>query len=1176
MNAFAQEWKPIYWAWKKDHKTGADLLDQKRPILQAKLTEIIQFFDDAATINKWAGFAFMIGIMLVSGGIGGFVEAGIGEGTLLGVGAGTLAEWTTFTLISNQLFSPDHSFGEIWSEFKDNAVLFAALKAISMVYIGIVGEAAVKGWGVGKAGLLLTQYMALNAKALHDASAAKKAAGKGGLTTGEVFQISLENVAFMVASETAMRLGGETWLEGIKKSGRQLKEVKDAYQMWQSLQKRADQLRANQVTLDALRAMLDEQRAFLELRQKALDKLESLTDAEAHAIGFDKATLPQLRDMQAAQQKTLAQSRMLASLEPGGPNELYCPTEHLDTAIAFYAAQKGTTVRVSDPDPLTGDRTVEIIPPDAVPPGGSKPEPPTPFKIIEKQSIGAPIAREPELSRETPANVELSRDAVVPMVGDRPPPTPAEAARFADWLPNATLHPDPIINGLYRARLRDYYMSDPNAALDLAVEQYGYPAVSAGDAPFPAPDPNATAVPVSDAQRAFSNYEAERARTRTSSPGDLPFTQADFDTMYAAGLAYDPVTERWYPRPGATSAGATGDIPPSGIGGVTHVVGEVTSETVASEIMRMLAYGEPAALRALGVEPPPGFDPRANEWGLGKKDGKFVIVRGGAGEVDWEALPDIEPIAHSHPLRDPRTGRERLLTGTGGVVDLKALADASQLDLIFLLPSTSDLRFVALGEKPHIVHTPYVHMGDGKITNPTPGDSRETVDIHIEIAGVAGQLGGPDSQLVTFSAKVKFFAGGVEIAPEQQIHQTYQPYIGDMPGVGEPAVTPLAADHPLAQFAADFPMSTGMGRRTTFRFVTPEAVKALTALGIKIPPELSLLDKDTAGALNSVAIEALSKRVKGLDTWVARVGAQGDLEYLSEEIQRAHHLLADSDDPVSFDNGYLSAADRARYNAAPPDGMPAAGEPPKVPRLGGSKTKAPIDLAHYIPDKFLPKNTDKTPNRKVYTVVIDDDWDSKLGGLNKKGKQLIYALRDLTTGEILKVGWTRGENLEDRIEKYDLAGSKSYSDRSLAIDIIEVKPPRGAKAPSTIEAPLREQIIPDLQAEAPAGTKPNEVLRWDNTDQRLGRPGPGIPGVRDKAMRKAGMWWKGETIINPKKGGAKQPPPKRPPPDKLLRMLKNHDGSVEEVADELDVHVATVYRWIDKAGIDLSKVKKTP
>jgi hypothetical protein len=232
----------------------------------------------------------------------------------------------------------------------------------------------------------------------------------------------------------------------------------------------------------------------------------------------------------------------------------------------------------------------------------------------------------------------------------------AEAVHFEAWLegPQAFAAEQGEVGDLYRARLREYYARDPRAAIDLAG-RHGYEPEH--------PTSNAAAKNASEA--AYSHYRFERGMDEASHPGDEPMTRADFDTLYRQGLEFDAVTDTWVRQRGAVPATHAGGIPAGGIGGSTHFVGEVPSRTIGAEVMKELTAGNADALRMVGVEPPPGFDPRANEWGLAQlKDGRVVLVRGGAGEVDWSQLPpDLTPLAHTHPFRDPVTGAERLLTG---------------------------------------------------------------------------------------------------------------------------------------------------------------------------------------------------------------------------------------------------------------------------------------------------------------------------------------------------------------------------------------------------------------------------------------------------------------------------------------------------------------------------------
>ena len=91
-------------------------------------------------------------------------------------------------------------------------------------------------------------------------------------------------------------------------------------------------------------------------------------------------------------------------------------------------------------------------------------------------------------------------------------------------------------------------------------------------------------------------------------------------------------------------------------------------------------------------------------------------------------------------------------------------------------------------------------------------------------------------------------------------------------------------------------------------------------------------------------------------------------------------------------------------------------------------------------------------------------------------KGLVYVLRDVGTGEVLKVGQTVASKFIGRFEKYVTAGVRNG--RKLAVDVIE-----------TSES-MRGQVEGEIRRTM--GSSPRS-LPWDNTGRRLGRPGPRVP-----------------------------------------------------------------------------------
>ncbi len=511
---------------------------------------------------------------------------------------------------------------------------------------------------------------------------------------------------------------------------------------------------------------LMEREGAYRIREREL--MEKLADLATRKPGmFPEGEADRLNAALAAYDRAsaeLAKAHAVMSLEEIGPGLYRADRRAMDTIIGEQQAADGHVVAV-ETDPISGVRKITIQPREGAP-------------ITIKEKLTSP-------ANERAVSIEESR-------------------KLEAWLADDAkqAHPDPETSALYKSRLRELYARDPIAAVNEA-ERIGYDTEHAKAAQDPLGDP----------QRAFEHYEFQRAGDpKESRIGDHELTHADFEAMYRGGYEYDPITRSWRPRPGAMRAGGTTAIPTSGVGGVTHFVGVLHSEAVGTEVMRMLAAGEPNALRLAGVEPPAGFDPRTTEWGLGRRsDGSIVLVRGGAGEVNWSALPDVEPLAHSHPFRDPITGLERRLVGTQGKRSLAAdLSDATHEDLVWLTPSTSDVAEVVRTGKPHSVHTPYVLDGEGRIANPDLTASHDTIDFVITSAELAGTLA-EGSPITVYKATVHVMAGD-RVIWTGEIYQAVHPELGDLPSTKAPDTLAPMQSLPEVPVSTFDPTATSAGR----------------------------------------------------------------------------------------------------------------------------------------------------------------------------------------------------------------------------------------------------------------------------------------------------------------------------------------------------------------------------
>ncbi len=200
----------------------------------------------------------------------------------------------------------------------------------------------------------------------------------------------------------------------------------------------------------------------------------------------------------------------------------------------------------------------------------------------------------------------------------------------------------------------------------------------------------------------------------------------------------------------------TGKRPPPlplGGKGFNETIGRpVQTEAQGRALMRRLADGDASALSAIDVRVPDNYNPVGREWGLGKtKDGKYAIIQGGTGDVDWGQLMarGVEPLSHSHPLFK---GREMTKPG----VTPKELIDGHELfDKTHVLPSVEDIKFLAdHGLRWHEVHTPYTHQGEGKIGNSTGSEPGLSVIVHDAV-----QMG-ESSSYFFYKARLEFVSGG--------------------------------------------------------------------------------------------------------------------------------------------------------------------------------------------------------------------------------------------------------------------------------------------------------------------------------------------------------------------------------------------------------------------------------
>jgi hypothetical protein len=213
-------------------------------------------------------------------------------------------------------------------------------------------------------------------------------------------------------------------------------------------------------------------------------------------------------------------------------------------------------------------------------------------------------------------------------------------------------------------------------------------------------------------------------------PTEKPFSEA-IDEAWNFRKANDPNAPATRPKPVVAEIKPT--LSPADVVSQQNIaIGtHLHSEGEAHAVLGRLAAGDPVAFKVLGMEAPPAdFDLRGVEWGIGQlPDGSYIIIRGQGGAVDWAHFSGVRPVAHSHPLTP-----QKLIKGGATTFDdlMKGGGQGTQLNKVNIFPSAADVAFCArnaLGE--HVVQTPYVSKGGGRIGNPTPGAHEPLVQIKI-------------------------------------------------------------------------------------------------------------------------------------------------------------------------------------------------------------------------------------------------------------------------------------------------------------------------------------------------------------------------------------------------------------------------------------------------------------
>lgn len=911
------------------------LTDQLRPFF----TKVNTYVKDTEKNKRWMKLAVGILIAVAAFALGQWEFAFLlqaGAGT---AGAAVVAGLTT-TLTSMALekliLNHDPTLGSVIMGFAGNVAVFGIVGKMSMA-----GRAAGVGAEVGEASV------GAAAKLAEGSPIATAATTKGTLRTalegfakeivfGEVFMLvagegqslidngrmmtgpeMLECAAMGVVNIIGMKVAHYPFAEAAKMfkafKGARLEgkaDIEGLTAMGESVAALGAELNAEaggpghlakgRAPREKAQALLARWDDYHQKQQQVGEAMQAL--AEKHPERFKmkleelkaaKETLDNGLADSAALQRQLRQARAILGVEEIGPGLFRGDPAAMDAILAQHKASQSELLGIST-DPVTGQRTLKFRTADG-------------------------------------ASIEMIEKLADPKQRKAPAMAVAKARHFEAWLEKIDMTTQ--AGAKQHARLTEYYARDPDAAVHLAETAYEYkPGEAAtpelmpgvrGSVPEPASKPGKTAEP-SPAEKAWEHYQYTREGKRSSDFGDKwAMRRSDFERWYEAGYEFDPVGERFITRggeaPPSTRAGSTGAKGPRTFDAAeqnTSVLGDAHSEAVGHELTRMLARGEVGALRVVGIEPPPGFDPRSCEWGLGKQGGKVVLIKGGKGAVDWSMIPGVEDIGHTHPYLDPETGNARALKGHDGkgTLDLGRLKAGDVpstmfIDLIHLFPSTSDLHFVAIkgaARGGHRVGTSYVSLGNGKIGNPVEGGNHPQIEFTIDSSVPIGVLE-KGSEIVVYKAELTVWAADrpIDTLTIYERFHTGASFDLDWITLQKPeGMADLPANHKLST-STDTPAGKFEARK--IGNVDKQTLTSLVHQGLSPPrkgsPIEAALERMSPEQADLLKTVAMSESVNGFEHWIERVSNDPTQVPASlHELERARTTLAnDARERVTFD-----------------------------------------------------------------------------------------------------------------------------------------------------------------------------------------------------------------------------------------------------------------------------------
>ena len=368
---FTGRWKTAYTLWKKgDKETAKQQIDGIRhdPTLEPFLADCNQLFQDAADVQVVNRIGMLIGVTVLTMGVGAWVE-GIAVGLELGTGGTILmvsgAEAVSFVALSQAFLDSDHSVGHIATELAFNFVMFGALRRFSKLVeaykLGTVGAVAAN---LGGSTVITTALTLVKTEIETYVKEGKH------LTEAQIKQMCLESVVMAVGMTIASQ-GITPIMEELQSAGTELgATIKIANQKGAAV-KAMQAAMTKQSSVEEALALIKAHREWGEAKIKAYEALEKQIEFEktnppkkGESV-FEKLKLTSEQIASLKQSVTEATATMqgaeaMLELDPQGANTYTCPQGKVGKIIEKLGGKPLTQVK----DPVTGLTTYTIKGPD--------------------------------------------------------------------------------------------------------------------------------------------------------------------------------------------------------------------------------------------------------------------------------------------------------------------------------------------------------------------------------------------------------------------------------------------------------------------------------------------------------------------------------------------------------------------------------------------------------------------------------------------------------------------------------------------------------------------------------------------------------------------------------------------------------------------------------------------